>query len=72
MFKPALLALEDGGTIIATHHVASVTADAWRETLLRCAAKAGRALRDVEMIAPDDDFPAFDGRKPQKIAICRL
>ncbi len=72
LFKPALLALEDGGIAIATHHVASVTAESWRETLLRCAAKAGRPLRDVRMIEPDDDFPAFDGRKPQKIAICRL
>lgn len=72
LFKPALLALEEGGMVIATHHVASVTADAWRETLLRCAAKAGRALREVEMIGPDADFPAFDGRKPLKIAVCRL
>jgi 23S rRNA (cytosine1962-C5)-methyltransferase len=72
LFKPAVLALEDGGAVIATNHVASVAADAWREGLLRCAAKAGRPLADVELIEPDDDFPSFDGRKPQKIAVCRL
>ncbi len=72
LFKPALLALEENGILIATNHVAAVEAQAWRETLLRCAAKAGRPLREVELTGPDDDFPAFDGRKPLKIAICRL
>jgi 23S rRNA (cytosine1962-C5)-methyltransferase len=72
LFKPALLALEDGGTVVATNHVASVEAESWREALTRCAAKAGRPLADVELIAPDDDFPSFDGRKPLKIAVCRL
>jgi 23S rRNA (cytosine1962-C5)-methyltransferase len=72
MFKPALLALEENGTLIATNHVAAVDAQAWRDTLLRCAAKAGRPLREIVLLGPDDDFPAFDGRKPLKIAVCRL
>ncbi len=72
LFKPALLALEEDGTLIATNHVAAVGAEAWRETLLRCAAKVGRPLGEVELLEPDADFPAFDGRKPLKIAICRL
>jgi 23S rRNA (cytosine1962-C5)-methyltransferase len=72
LFKPALACAEDGGVVIATNHVARVDPERWRDVLERCARKAGRPLGAIETIEPDPDFPSFDGRKPLKIAICRL
>lgn len=72
MFKPAVLALKPGGTIIATNHVASVAFEEWEESLRRCAAKAGRPLKTLERVGPDGDFPSFDGRPPLKIAVCGI
>ncbi|MBL8857264.1 MAG: class I SAM-dependent methyltransferase [Planctomycetes bacterium] len=72
LFKPALLATAEGGLVIATNHVAEVEAEAWRDVLRRCAAKAGRPLQQIDLLQPDADFPAFDGRPPQKIALCRV
>ncbi len=72
LFKPALLALAEGGTIVATNHVPTVTTEVWHEALKRCALKAGRPLRDLEPIAVDADFPSFDGQPPLKIAAARL
>ena len=71
LFKPALLATAPGGTVIATNHVAAVDAGAWLEVLRRSAEKSGRSLESVESLAPDEDFPARDGRAPLKIAVCR-
>lgn len=70
LFKPALLATEDGGCLIATNHLAKVDADEWKASLLRCATKAGRPLRELVMLPPEDDFPTFDGRPPLKMALC--
>ena len=70
LFKPALLATSRGGTIVCTNHVASVRRDAWIESLERCATKAGRPLRAVTCLAPEPDFPSFDGEPPLKIAAC--
>lgn len=72
LLKPALLALAPGGTVIATHHVASVSVESWREILERCAAKCGRPFVSLEMLAPDADFPSFDGRPPLKIAVASV
>lgn len=72
LFKPALLALSGGGTILATNHVPGVDAKTWIDSLRRCAAKAGRPLASVELIGPDADFPSFDGAPPLKIALCRV
>lgn len=71
LFKPALQVLEPGGIMIATNHVARTSPESFRAVLERCAEKAGRPLSSVEMLAPDDDFPSFDGVKPLKIAVCR-
>ncbi|MGE3173030.1 MAG: class I SAM-dependent methyltransferase [Planctomycetota bacterium] len=71
LFKPSLLTLAPDGVVVATNHVPEVAADDWCEALRRCAAKAGRPLRDLELVRPDDDFPTFDGQPPLKIAICR-
>lgn len=72
MFKPALLACRPGGRVIATNHVASVGWDEWKETLLRCAGKAGRPIKNIEPIPPDGDFPSFDGKPPLKAAACEV
>ncbi len=70
LFKPALLATSEGGRVLATNHLASVSLEEWSGILRRCAVKAGRPLRDVEILVPEADFPSFDGKPPLKIAIC--
>lgn len=72
LFKPCLLTLADGGLVIATNHVPEVPAASWCAGLRRCADKAGRPLRELELLAPDADFPSFDAQPPLKIAICRV
>lgn len=72
LFKPAVMATRPGGHVLATNHVPSVDAADWHEILQRCALKAGRPLESLETIAPDTDFPSFDGRPPLKIAWCRV
>jgi len=72
LWKPALLALADGGAIVATNHVPTVDEAGWHDALRRCAEKAGRPLRDLQPIAIDADFPSFDGRPPLKVVLARL
>jgi len=70
LFKPALLACASRGRVIATNHVARVSADAWRATLSRTAEKCGRPLSALAILQPDADFP---GDPPAlKIAIARV
>ncbi|MEQ1564909.1 MAG: class I SAM-dependent methyltransferase [Myxococcota bacterium] len=72
LFKPAVLATRPGGEVVATNHVPSVELDGWLEGLERCARKAGRPLRSVEVLTPEADFPSPDGRSPLKIAWCTV
>ncbi|MGE0142829.1 MAG: class I SAM-dependent rRNA methyltransferase [Planctomycetota bacterium] len=72
LFKPAWLVTADGGHLLATNHVAAVERDVWIESLHRCARKAGRPIRELEVIAPDEDFPSPDGRPPLKLALCSV
>ncbi len=73
LFKPAVLAAKPGGgRVIATNHVSAVAAGSWLDALRRCAEKAGRPLRSVQTLAPEADFPSFDGRPPLKIAVCEV
>ncbi len=72
LFKPVLLATVPGGRVIATNHVARVSLEAWVGQLERCAEKAGRPLRAVDVIAPEKDYPSYDGRHPLKIAVCSV
>ena len=59
-----------GGRVIATNHVARVSADAWRATLGRTAEKCGSPLSALAVIEPDADFP---GTPPAlKIAVARV
>lgn len=70
LYKPALLACAPGGRVIATNHVARVTAEAWRATLARTAEKCGRTLSALAVVGPDADFPAVS--PALKIAVARL
>jgi 23S rRNA (cytosine1962-C5)-methyltransferase len=72
VFKPALLCVAEGGTLICTNNVADVRRDAWLDQLQRSAAKAGRPIREMEWILPEADFPSSDGQPPLKIALLRV
>ncbi|HAR42462.1 MAG TPA: SAM-dependent methyltransferase [Bdellovibrionales bacterium] len=73
LFKPAvLIARQNGGRILATNHVPGIELNGWIESLERCAAKAGRPLKSVQSILPDEDFPSFDGKPPLKMVIAEI
>ncbi len=72
LFKPALLATAEGGTVICCNNVAQVEREPWLDQLVRSAAKAGRTVREIEAIAPEADFPSPDGKPPLKIALLRV
>jgi 23S rRNA (cytosine1962-C5)-methyltransferase len=72
VFKPALLCTAEGGTLICCNNVAQVDRDAWLDQLDRSAKKAGRAIREMEWIMPEADFPSPDGKPPLKIALLRV
>ena len=72
VFKPALLCVAEGGTLICTNNVADVRRDAWLDQLQRSATKAGRPIREMEWILPEADFPSSDGQPPLKIALLRI
>ena len=72
LFKPSLLCLAEGGRILATNNVAAVSQEEFETTLLRCAEKAGRPLRSLDWLTPDEDFPSFDGEYPLKVAVGRV
>lgn len=69
MFKPCLLALNEGGRILATNHHAEVSWDAWERSLKRTATKIGLPEPQVERLLPEEDFPSFDGEQPLKMAV---
>lgn len=72
VFKPALLCVAEGGTLMASNNVAEVKREEWLAQLQRSAAKAGRPIRDVEWIVPEADFPSHDNHPPLKTALLRL
>ena len=72
LFKPALLCTAEGGTLICCNNVAEVTRESWLDLLERSARKAGRAIRAVEWIEPEADFPSPDGQAPLKMALLRV
>ena len=72
VFKPALLATAEGGSMICCNNVASVSREAWLDQLQRSARKAGRAVREAEWIAPEPDFPSYDAKPPLKILLLRV
>ncbi|MGB0468625.1 MAG: class I SAM-dependent rRNA methyltransferase [Pontibacterium sp.] len=72
VLKPALLATREGGTLICTNNVAQVNLKDWLSVVLRCAEKAGRPVRDYQILEPEADFPSPDGQFPLKIAVLQL
>ena len=72
LMKPALQCTTEGGTLICCNNAAELTREVWADQLARCAAKIGRTIRELEWIAPEDDFPSHDGRPPLKIALLRV
>lgn len=72
LLKPALLATAKDGVLICCNNLAKVDLNEWREQVLRCATKAGRPVREWQVLAPAADFPSADGRTPLKILILQL
>lgn len=72
LLKPALLATAEHGILVCCNNLARVEMAEWREQVLRCAAKIGRPVREVEVLAPAADFPSFDGKPPLKTLILHL
>jgi 23S rRNA (cytosine1962-C5)-methyltransferase len=70
LFKPAVLCCAPGGMVLATNHVSAVSLSEWLEILTRCAAKAGRPLKGMEVLSPEGDFPSLDGEHLLKMAVC--
>ncbi|MGN2431944.1 class I SAM-dependent rRNA methyltransferase [Pseudomonas syringae] len=72
LLKPALLTTADDGVLICCNNLAKVSMQDWREQVLRCASKAGRTVRDWQMMQPAEDFPSKDGQPPLKTLILQL
>ncbi|WP_298598057.1 class I SAM-dependent rRNA methyltransferase [Zoogloea sp.] len=72
LFKPALLATNEGGTLVCCNNVAQVDRQAWADQLERSAKKACRTIREMEWITPEEDFPSPDGNPPLKTLLLRV
>ncbi|SDZ58051.1 class I SAM-dependent rRNA methyltransferase [Pseudomonas sp. NFIX28] len=72
LLKPALLATADNGVLICCNNLAKVALDDWREQVLRCAEKAGRPVREWQVLTPGQDFPSLDQQPPLKTLILHL
>lgn len=72
LLKPALLTTAEGGVLICCNNLAKVPMDEWRTQVLRCADKAGRPVREWQVLAPAADFPSHDGLPPLKTLTLRL
>ncbi|GFM63348.1 SAM-dependent methyltransferase [Pseudomonas cichorii] len=72
LLKPALLSTAEDGVLICCNNLAKVDMDDWREQVLRCASKAGRPVRDYQVMKPAEDFPSQDNRPPLKTLILQF
>lgn len=72
LMKLALQCTAEGGTLVCCNNAAQLARDTWADQLERCAKKAGRSIRGIEWIVPEDDFPSHDGQPPLKIALLRV
>ena len=72
LFKPALLCVKPGGMIVCTNHAPDVELTQWLEQLKRCASKAGKQVKRIQVIEPEPDFPSPDRKFPLKIAAFEL
>lgn len=67
LLKPCLQICAPGGHVLATNHVPSVKLEDWLAVVRRTVEKADRQLADLKVIAPEGDFPSFDGSHPLKM-----
>ncbi|WP_432474124.1 class I SAM-dependent rRNA methyltransferase [Amphritea sp. HPY] len=72
VLKPSLLAVKEGGQLVCANNVASVGLDDWLDVVRRCASKAGRPVRELDIITPESDFPSPDGKYPLKLAVLQF
>lgn len=72
LLKPAVLATAQDGVLICCNNLAKVSMDDWREQVLRCAEKAGRPVRDWQVLSPASDFPSLDQQPPLKTLILQF
>ncbi len=72
LLKPCLLASKENGRILCTNNVSKIDVDDWLDIIKRCAEKAGRPIKQLERLKPEDDFPSHDNRPPLKIAVLHL
>jgi 23S rRNA (cytosine1962-C5)-methyltransferase len=72
LLKPAVLTTADDGVLICCNNLAKVSMDDWREQVLRCATKAGRPVRDWQVMTPGSDFPSMDQQPPLKTLILQF
>ena len=72
LLKPALLCTHEGGTLVCCNNVAEVDRQAWADQIVRSAEKAGRPIREMEWILPEEDFPSLDGNPPLKTLLLRV
>lgn len=72
VLKPSLLTVKEGGQLVCTNNVAKVNLEDWLDVVKRCASKAGRPVKDLQLITPEADFPTNDGNHPLKIAVLQL
>lgn len=72
LLKPAVLTTAKDGVLICCNNLAKVSMDDWREQVLRCAEKAGRPVRDWQVLTPAADFPSMDNQPPLKTLILQF
>ncbi len=72
LLKPAILATAEDGVLICCNNLAKVALEDWREQVLRCAEKAGRPVREWQVMPPAADFPSSDGKPPLKTLILQF
>ncbi|QXG33705.1 class I SAM-dependent rRNA methyltransferase [Pseudomonas viridiflava] len=72
LLKPALLSTADDGVLICCNNLAKVSMEDWREQVLRCATKAGRPVREWQVMKPAEDFPSLDNQPPLKTLILQF
>ncbi|WP_419190539.1 class I SAM-dependent methyltransferase [Saltatorellus ferox] len=67
LLKPCVQICGAGGHLLATNHVPSVNLDDWIAVVRRTVEKAERRIEALEILAPEADFPSFDGSHPLKM-----
>lgn len=72
LLKPAVLATAEDGVLICCNNLARVPMADWREQVLRCAEKAGRPVREWQVIEPAADFPSQDQQPPLKTLVLQF